>query len=154
MNVSKNKVVSIDYTLKNDAGETLDTSNGREPLSYIHGLGYIVPGLENALEGKKSGDSLKVSVKPEDGYGLYNKDLNFDLEKDKFNEIENLTVGMQVQMQTEHGPVVLTVKSIEDDKVTLDANHPLAGETLHFDVAIKEIREATEEEIEHGHIHD
>lgn len=153
MNISKNKVVSIDYTLTNDGGDTLDTSKDREPLTYIHGLGYIIPGLENALEGKKTGDSLKVSVKPEDAYGVYNNDLNFEMEKEKLGQIENLTVGMQVQMQTEQGPVVLAVKSIETDKVILDANHPLAGENLHFDITVKDVRDATEEEISHGHVH-
>jgi len=153
MNVEKNKVVSINYTVKDDKGEVIDTSEGRKPLNYIHGLGYIVKGLENALEGKAAGDSISVTVKPEEGYGSYSKDLLFKVEKEKFNQISNLAVGMQIQMQTENGPMIFSVAAIEGETVTIDGNHPLAGKNLHFDVSVAEVRDATQEELDHGHAH-
>ncbi|MBN2547444.1 MAG: peptidylprolyl isomerase [Spirochaetes bacterium] len=153
MNIEKNKVVSINYTVKDDKGEVIDTSEGRKPLNYIHGLGYIVKGLENALEGKTVGDAISITVKPEDGYGVYSNDLIFKVEKEKFNQINNLTVGMQIQMQTENGPMIFSVAEIEDKTVTIDGNHPLAGKNLHFDVSVTSVREATQEELDHGHVH-
>lgn len=154
MNVAENKVVSFEYTLKNDNGEVLDTSEGREPLTFIHGKGAIIPGLEKALEGKEEGESFSISLKPEEGYGQYDEKLVFDIPKSQFKDMENIQQGMQVQAQMQNGQTqILTVKDIGDADVTLDANHPLAGEELHFDVDVQAVREATEEEIEHGHVH-
>ena len=154
MNVKEKAVVSIDYTLKDDSGEVLDSSENREPLSFLYGQGSIIPGLENALEGKSPGDELAVSVTPEEGYGEYNDELVFAVAKDRFQDPSIIEVGSQVQAQTSDGSVqVLTVKGVGDDEVTLDANHPLAGQTLHFEVAIADVREATSEEIDHGHPH-
>lgn len=154
MNVKEKAVVSIDYTLKDDAGAVLDTSENREPLSFLYGQGSIIPGLEKALEGKSPGDELAVSVTPEEGYGEYNEELVFSVGKDRFQDPSIIEVGSQVQAQTADGSVqVLTIKGVGDDEVTLDANHPLAGQTLHFEVAIADVREATSEEIDHGHPH-
>lgn len=153
MRVAKHTVVMIDYTLTNDGGNVLDTSEGQEPLSYLHGAGNIIPGLEKELEGKEVGDELQVKVAPEEGYGLRNDALQRDVERSEFEGVEQLGVGMQFQAETDEGPIVITIVNIADDVVTIDGNHPLAGEHLNFDVAIREVREATEEEVEHGHAH-
>jgi FKBP-type peptidyl-prolyl cis-trans isomerase SlyD len=154
MQVDKDKVVSIDYTLKDDTGQVIDTSEGREPLAFVYGSGAIIPGLERALEGKNPCDDLKVSVEPAEGYGEYNDQLIVEVSKDNFEEGAEINEGMQVQATRSDGSAqILTVKDIADDTVTLDANHPLAGQTLHFDVEITDVREATPEELEHGHAH-
>lgn len=154
MKIEADKVVSIDYTLKNDQGEVLDTSEGNGPLSFIHGSGNIISGLEAALEGKTSGDELSVSIEPKDAYGEYDESKMFEVGKTQFQDPAKVEAGMQVQGQTADGQVqVFTIKSVGDEKVTLDANHPLAGETLHFDVAVSDVRDASPEELEHGHVH-
>ena len=153
MQISANMVVAIDYTLTNDKGEVIDSSEGREPLAYIQGIGNIIPGLENALAGKAQGDSLKVSVTPEEGYGERSDDLAQAVPKEMFEGADEMQVGMQFQTMTESGPQIVTVVSIDDEHVTVDGNHPLAGENLHFDVTIVDIREASAEELEHGHVH-
>lgn len=153
MQVADNKVVSIHYKLTNQAGETLDSSEGREPLAYIHGQGNIIPGLEKALTGKESGEELNVTVEPEEGYGERHDQLIQQVPMSAFEGVDEVKPGMQFQAQTEAGPRVITVKEIEGDNVTIDGNHPLAGETLNFEVSIEEVREATDQEIEHGHVH-
>ncbi len=154
MEVGKDKVVSIDYTLKDDQGEVLDSSQDRDPLSFIFGNGTIIKGLEDALEGKQAGDEVSVDVEPQEGYGEYDESLIIDVPKDKFQDPENLQEGMQVQAQSQDGQTqILTVKEIKDDGVTLDANHPLAGQNLHFDVKVSEVREPSQEELDHGHTH-
>ena len=154
MKIQNDKVVSIDYTLKDDSGEDLDNSQDREPLAFIFGSGNIIPGLENALEGKEQGEELSVTVEPKEGYGEYDESLMFEVGKEQFQDASQIQEGMQVQAQNSNGQVqIFTIKSIGDEKVTLDANHPLAGQTLHFDVAVSEVRDATEEEIDHGHVH-
>lgn len=153
MKISKHSVVSIDYTLTNDAGKVLDSSKGREPLSYIQGMGSLIPGLENALEGKGKGESLKVSIPPKDGYGERDEGLVQDVPRDQFGEGAEVEIGMQFQVDTEGGEVVVTVVGVEPETVKVDGNHPLAGETLNFDVTVSEVRAATEEELHHGHVH-
>ena len=155
MTVEENKVVSINYTVRNEKGEVLDTSENGEPLNYIHGTGSVIPGLEDAMTGRSKGDSFSVQVEPDAGYGQYNEELVFTVGKDRFQQgVDGLEVGSQVQAQTADGGVqVLTVREIGDEEVTLDANHPLAGEKLHFDITVEEVREADDEEIEHGHVH-
>ncbi len=153
MQISANMVVSIDYTLTDDQGAVIDSSEGRGPLAYIQGIGNIIPGLENALEGKAQGDSLKVSIAPQDGYGERNDELTQAVPKQMFEGNDEIQVGMQFQTMTESGPQVVTVVEIDDENVTVDGNHPLAGENLNFDVTIVDIREATAEELEHGHVH-
>ena len=153
MQAGQDSVVIIEYTLKNKEGEVLDTSVGSEPLAYLHGYQNIVPGLEKALEGKKKGDVLDVVVAPEDAYGMQRDELISEVDKEELSEIPNLEEGMQLQAQTGQGIQVFTIVKINGDKVTLDGNHPLAGEELNFNVKIVDVRKATQEELEHGHVH-
>ncbi|HDQ14655.1 MAG TPA: peptidylprolyl isomerase [Sediminispirochaeta sp.] len=154
MKIEADKVVSIDYTLKNDNGEVLDTSEGREPLAFIFGSGNIISGLENSLAGKEKGDELNVVVEPKDGYGEYDDSMIFEVDKEQFQDPSQISEGMQVQAQDNNGQVqIFTIKSIGEEKVSLDANHPLAGETLHFDVTVADVRDASQEELDHGHVH-
>jgi FKBP-type peptidyl-prolyl cis-trans isomerase SlyD len=152
MQIESRKVVTLQYTLTDEAGDVLDTSEGGEPLVYLHGSGNIIPGLESALAGKDEGESLKVTVAPEDGYGDRDEDLMQTVPKSRFGD-EELEVGMQFQARGPEGPVLLTVVGVVDDTVTLDANHPLAGKTLSFDVTVLAVRDATLEELTHGHVH-
>lgn len=153
MRIAKNSVVAIDYTLKDDDGMVIDTSDGGEPLWYLHGTGGLIVGLERELTGKHVGDHLEVVVSPEDGYGEWSETLQHDVSKDEFEEVDNLELGMQFEVDSGDGPTLVTVVEISDDIVTLDGNHPLAGVTLSFDVTIRDVREATAEELAHGHVH-
>lgn len=153
MLIAPEKVVLIHYTLKNDAGETLDSSSGGEPLAYLHGQGNLIPGLEKALEGKQAGDKLSVSVEPGAGYGQRDDKLVQQVPRRQFGGA-NVQPGMQFHAQTSQGQTrVVTVTNIAGDMVTVDGNHPLAGENLHFDVEVTEVRDASAEELEHGHVH-
>ena len=153
MQVAADKVVLIHYTLKDDAGEVIDTSAGSDPLAYIQGHGNLVPGLEKVLEGQAQGAKLRVAVAPEDGYGKHDPKLIQRVPKRSLQGAGNIQKGMQFQAQTEQGQRVFTVTAVVGDMVSLDGNHPLADQTLNFDVEIVEVREATEEELEHGHVH-
>jgi FKBP-type peptidyl-prolyl cis-trans isomerase SlyD len=153
MTIKTNSVVSMNYTLKDEKGNVIDTSDGRSPLVYLHGAGGLIPGLENELDGKTKGDKLNVVIAPEDAYGTRKDELFQVVPKAGFQGTEDLALGMQVQMETEQGPVVASVSKIEDEDVTLDLNHPLADITLHFDVEVVEIRDASADEITHGHVH-
>jgi FKBP-type peptidyl-prolyl cis-trans isomerase SlyD len=156
MVVAQNKVVLIHYTLKDDAGNVIDSSSGREPLAYIHGQEpkNLIAGLENALEGKGAGEKLSVTIAPAEGYGEYDAGKVQRVPKRQFGGVKNLQPGMQFQARTSSGEVnVITVKSIQGDMVTIDGNHELAGKNLNFDVEITEVRDATEEELSHGHVH-
>ncbi|MDW5376979.1 peptidylprolyl isomerase [Halomonas sp. HP20-15] len=153
MQIAQNSVVAFHYTLTNDSGEVLDSSEGREPLTYLHGSGNIIPGLEKELEGHQSGDKLQVNVSPEEGYGEKQEALVQEVPRDAFQGVESVEPGMQFQAQTQGGPLMVTVTQVEGDTVVVDGNHPLAGQKLNFDVEIAEVREATNEELEHGHVH-
>jgi FKBP-type peptidyl-prolyl cis-trans isomerase SlyD len=153
MQITKDKVASIDYTLTDDQGTVLDTSSGRDPLAYIHGTGNLIPGLEKELEGKTTGENLKVTIAPEDAYGPKIDDLTQVVPRDRFEDIDKLEVGMQFQTATEAGPQIVTVTNVNDDDITIDGNHPLAGMTLNFEVSVVEVREASQEELDHGHVH-
>jgi FKBP-type peptidyl-prolyl cis-trans isomerase SlyD len=153
MKNTENPVVSIHYTLTNKAGEKLDSSVGGEPLTYIHGAGNIIPGLEKALSETTVGDKLTVTVEPEDTYGHRNDEQTQTVGKEMFEGIDNIEVGMQFQADSSSGPAIVTVTEVNEDTITIDGNHPLAGEQLTFDVEVMEIRSATETEMEHGHIH-
>ncbi|MCL5042227.1 MAG: peptidylprolyl isomerase [Gammaproteobacteria bacterium] len=154
MQVTANKAVSIDYTLSNDAGDVLDSSNGGAPLVYLHGAGNIIPGLEKALEGKQQGDEVKVSVEPAEAYGEFNSELVAVLGRHMFEGVDTLEEGMQFHASGPDGSMqIVTIKAVEGDEVTVDGNHPLAGQRLNFEVKVVDIREANEEEIAHGHIH-
>ncbi|MBV1789557.1 peptidylprolyl isomerase [Marinobacterium sp. D7] len=153
MQIAANAVVSIHYRLTNAAGEQLDSSEGQEPLAYLHGASNIIPGLENALAGKVVGDKLSVTVEPEEAYGPVKEELVQDVDRSNFEGIDVIEPGMQFMAQTPWGQQPVTVVSVEEDVVTLDGNHPLAGQTLSFDVEVVEVRAATEEELSHGHVH-
>lgn len=153
MKVEKNHVISIDYTLKDDQGEILDTSDGRGPLLFIQGIGNIIPGLEKALEGKVIGDHVKVRIAPEDAYGVREDSLIQKVPKDQFETPDTLEIGMQFEVETEQGHMVVSVVQIEEFHIMVDGNHPLAGVPLNFDVRIKDIRSASKEEMAHGHVH-
>jgi FKBP-type peptidyl-prolyl cis-trans isomerase SlyD len=153
MQVGTDKVVTIEYTLRSDAGDVLDTSKGRGPLTYLHGAGNLIPGLESALDGKQAGDSMTVEVAPEEAYGHKDDQLVQQVPRNLFSGPEQIQPGMQFQAQTQAGPRVVTVVNIEGDTVTIDANHPLAGMPLTFDVTVVDVRDATEEEKAHGHVH-
>jgi len=153
MIIAKESVVTMNYTLKNDGGEIIDTSEGREPLVYLHGVGALIPGLEKELEGKVAEDKVAIVITPENAYGTRRDDLVRAVSKDGFQGEEELTEGMRVQLDTEQGPAIAVVLKISEEEVTLDLNHPLADMTLHFDVEITDVRTATADEIAHGHVH-
>jgi FKBP-type peptidyl-prolyl cis-trans isomerase SlyD len=153
MKTAPNTVVSIHYTLKDDSGAVLDSSSGREPLSYLHGHGNIIPGLERALEGVDIGHRSHVALDAKDGYGEPNPDLVFEAPREHFPPDIKLEAGTRVYAEGPEGPVSFTVVRLTDAGAILDGNHPLAGKQLHFDVEIVDVRQATEEEVEHGHIH-
>lgn len=153
MEIAADRVVLIHYTLKDDAGAVIDSSSGADPLAYIQGHGNLVAGLEKALEGKKDGDTVAVSVAPADGYGKYDAALIQRVPKRSLQGSGEIKKGMQFQGQTPDGMRLFTVTAVVGDMITLDGNHPLADKTLHFDVDIVSVREATAEELEHGHVH-
>lgn len=153
MKIAEDKVVSIHYTLTDSGGTVLDASAGGEPLAYLHGAGNIIPGLESALEGRQAGDRLSVTVDPAQGYGERDERLVQAVPRSAFKGVEQLAPGMQFQAQGPQGTRLVVVTQVAADIVTVDANHPLAGQTLHFEVEIAEVRDATREELEHGHVH-
>lgn len=153
MQIAKHKVVTLDYTLTDNDGTVLDRSQDGQ-FMYLHGANNIIPGLESALAGKKSGDELNVNVSAEEGYGQRNDSLTQVVPKEAFESTEELEVGRQFHAQTPEGQyVVITVTDIEGDQITIDGNHPLAGVDLSFDVKVLDVRDATEEEVSHGHVH-
>ena len=150
--VADNKVVLIHYTLKDEEGELVDSSEGQDPLAYIHGIGNIVEGLENALTGKTVGEKLSVKVEPAEGYGEFDDSLVQPVPREQFGEHE-VTVGQQFHADTAVGPRIVTVMAIEGNDVIINANHELAGMELHFSVEVVDVRDATAGELEHGHVH-
>lgn len=152
MQIEKRKVVTIDYKLTDEEGELLDSSDDEGPLTYIHGSGSIVPGLEQALDGKVAGDAFKVSVAPAEGYGERDERLVEEVPRDRFPTGE-LEVGMCFELRGDSGSMLVTVVSLGADTVKLDGNHPLAGVNLNFDVTIIDVRDATLDELRHGHVH-
>ena len=153
MNIAANTVVSIDYTLRNDAGDILDQSSPEAPLSYLHGHNNVISGLEHALLGKAKADRLEASIAPAEAYGEYDAALVQAVPRAMFQGVDDIDVGMQFQTQMDGGVQVVTVKEVNDDTVTIDGNHALAGQTLHFDVTVKGVREASQDELDHGHVH-
>jgi FKBP-type peptidyl-prolyl cis-trans isomerase SlyD len=154
MLIAQDKVVLIHYTLTNDRGEVLDSSSGGEPLAYLHGQGNIIPGLEKALAGKQAGDKLDVKVAPAEGYGERDDQLVQQVPRRAFSGAQDVKPGMQFHAQTSGGHArVVTVTRVAGDMVTVDGNHPLAGEHLNFAVEVTEVRDPTAEELSHGHVH-
>ncbi|RMG31373.1 MAG: peptidylprolyl isomerase [Gammaproteobacteria bacterium] len=154
MQVAQNKVVSFHYTLTGPDGTQLDSSAGGAPLTYLHGASNIIPGLEKALEGKRPGDRLNVVVEPEEAYGLADEALIQEVPREAFQGVDHIEPGMRFQADSSHGPMLVVVTKVEGDTVTVDGNHPLAGMRLTFDVEITDVRDATPEEIAHGHAHE
>ncbi len=153
MQIADGLVAYIHYTLKNNAGETLDSSAGGAPLAYLHGAGNIVVGLEKALTGKSVGDKLSVAVSPEEGYGVRDESLIQQIPRRMFQGMRDIQPGMQFNAQSDRGMRQVTVTRVAGDLVTVDGNHALAGETLHFDIEITQVRAPTPEETSHGHVH-
>ena len=150
--VGQDTVVSIEYTLKDDNGAILDSSEGGEPLQYLHGRGQIIDGLEKGLDGKMVGESVHVDVSPAEGYGEHDPERMVEVPRDQFDF--DVKAGDFVQAQNPDGSVIpFRVAKVGEESVTLDGNHPLAGQSLHFDVKVVDVRPATEEEIAHGHVH-
>ena len=153
MSIGPDQVVSIHYTLRDDAGEVIDRSAEGEPLSYLHGHGNLIPGLERELAGRKPGDRLQVKITPTDGYGEYDRELVQRVPRRALKGLAEVRVGMRLQAHTPQGPRAVMVTQVSGDLVTLDGNHPLAGKNLNFEVEVAAVRAATEEELTHGHVH-
>lgn len=153
MHIAKNTVVSIDYTLTDTDGSVLDKSEGGAPLAYLHGAGNIIPGLEEALEGKAAGDQLQVSVPPHKAYGRRIEELHHKVPRKMFETKGEIKPGMRFHANGENGTHTVTVTAVDTEHVTVDANHPMAGKTLNFEVRVVEVRAATAEELAHGHVH-
>ncbi len=152
MNITAGKVITINYILKDDEGKLIDKSEDAS-FAYLHGHNNIIPGLETALDEKSKGDSFSLVLEPKDAYGEYNPEITQVIQREAFgdNEIE---VGMQFHAQNDGGqPVLITISAIEGDNITIDGNPPLAGVTLHYDIEVMDVRDATEEELSHGHVH-
>lgn len=151
--ITKDTAVLFNYTLKDEEGNVIDQSPEGQPLAYLHGHANIIPGLEAQLEGKSAGERVHAVVAPADGYGEYHEQAVQEIPRDNFQGVEDIQPGMQFQSQSGDQVMLVTVKDVTDDMVTVDANHPLAGKTLTFDVEIVEVRAATEDELSHGHVH-
>ena len=151
--IGDKSVVTIHYTLTDDAGEVLDNSRDGDPMIYLHGASNIIPGLEKELTGKITGATLKVTVSPDDGYGEHSPEAIQKIPRSNFEGVDDIQPGMQFQTEGPEGVQVIVVTEVSDSEVTIDANHPLAGKTLHFDVSVEGVRDATPEEIDHGHAH-
>ncbi|WP_251358321.1 peptidylprolyl isomerase [Kangiella sp. TOML190] len=153
MQIEKNNVALIDYTVTTAEGQLVDTSEGNEPLAFLCGFQNIIPGLESALLGKSVGEQLQVTVAPEDAYGQRNEEFVKEVPVSAFQGVDKIEAGMQFHAESPNGPQLITVTKVEGEQVTVDGNHPLAGIELVFDVTVKEIRAASDEELAHGHVH-
>ncbi|MDT8428358.1 MAG: peptidylprolyl isomerase [Pseudomonadales bacterium] len=151
--IGKNSVVSIHYTLKDDDGQVMDSSSGGDPLVYLHGANNLIPGLEKELNGKTVGQNFTASIPPAEAYGETNPALVQAIDRSMFQGVDVIEPGMAFTAQGEHGQQQITVTAVDGDQITVDANHPMAGKTLHFDVEIMDVRAATEQELAHGHVH-
>lgn len=154
MKVTKDSVVSLEYRLHLGDGQVVDESEPGQPLAYMHGRGQIVPGLEGQLEGMSAGESKKVVVPPSQGYGEHDPRGLQEVPREMFPPNANLQAGLTISAQTADGDVIpITIRELKGEKVVVDLNHPMAGKTLHFDITVREVRAATDEEKEHGHAH-
>lgn len=154
MSIAQNKVVSFHYTVSDAATkEVLDSSKNSDPLTYLHGARNIIPGLENALEGKTVGDELEVTIAPADAYGERSEDRVQQVPIQAFEGVEKIEPGVLVAAETDQGSIEMVITEVNGDQVTVDANHPLAGKSLTFEVTVESVRDASEEEVDHGHVH-
>ena len=151
--IKKHCVVTLDYDLKSEKGESLDSSKKSGPMVYIQGAEDILQAIEDAVEGLSVGDSAPANIKPEQAYGEYDEKKLATAPKSAFDGIDEIFPGMQIQEETAEGPLLVTIKEINNDEVLVDANHPLAGQSLHFELTVKDVRDATKEELDHGHVH-
>lgn len=152
MQISHEKVAAIHYTLRDNNGKVLDSSEGKDPLYYLHGFGNLIPGMEEGLEGKAVGDKFEIKVSPEKGYGVRNDAAVQAVPREAFGDAV-VNVGMQFRAGNENGQYIVTVIEVGEETVTVDGNHPLAGVELHFHVEVMEVRDASADEIAHGHVH-
>jgi FKBP-type peptidyl-prolyl cis-trans isomerase SlyD len=152
MQISHEKVAAIHYTLRDNNGKVLDSSEGKDPLYYLHGFGNLIPGMEEGLEGKAVGDKFEIKVSPEKGYGVRNDAAIQAVPREAFGDAV-VNVGMQFRAGNENGQYIVTVVEVGEETVTVDGNHPLAGVELHFNVEVMEVRDASADEIAHGHVH-
>ena len=153
MQIARDSVAAFHYTLTDDGNQVIDSSAGRDPLTYLHGSGQIVPGLEKQMEGRSVGDKFSADVAPEEGYGVHHPELMQEVPRSAFQGVEDIQPGMQFQGRGPQGEINVTVTRVEGDKVFIDDNHPLAGKTLHFAIEITDVRAASAEELAHGHVH-
>jgi FKBP-type peptidyl-prolyl cis-trans isomerase SlyD len=153
MQITNNTAVSIHYTLTDDTGETIDSSVGGEPMVYLHGSGNIITGLEKALHNKNAGEKFTVRIEPTDAYGEFNDEMIQVVSREMFDGIDKIEVGMQFHTSANSGSGIITVIGVDGDDVTIDGNHPMAGQALNFDVEVVSVRLATKDELSHGHIH-
>ena len=153
MLIGQNSVVSLHYTLTNDSGEVMDQSQEGEPLVYLHGAAGIIPGLENELSGKVAGAEFQVTIKPEEAYGEHVADMVQQVPRSSFPADTDIEIGMQFNAESPNGPINVSITEVSEETVTVDGNHPLAGLTLHFEGKIEDVRDATAEELDHGHVH-
>lgn len=153
MIVEKNKVVSFHYTLKNSDGAEMESSREKDAMNYLHGANNIIPGLEKAMEGHETGDEFSATIEPEEAYGIRNENNVQRIPLKRLKGIGKVSVGQVLNLQTDKGQVQVTVLKVGRFNVDVDGNHPLAGQTLTFEVEIMEVRDASEEEAKHGHVH-
>lgn len=153
MQITDNKVVVLHYAVSDSEDTLIDSSYDHSPLSIIQGTGYLIPGLESALVDHVAGDKFEVEVSAEQAYGQRFDDYVQTVPKAMFAEIEDLEVGTQLRATTDEGEQTVIVIDVQEDEITVDGNHPLAGIDLKFDVEILEVRDATEDELAHGHVH-
>lgn len=152
MTITRDAVVTIDYDIADADGKLLESADG-ELLSYIHGSGTLAPGLEKALTGKETGHKMEITLTPEEGFGTRDEELIREVDLDNFEESEEVTPGLVFHADLDGEVRFYTVKSVEGDTVVIDGNHPFAGRTLNFNVTVTEVREASAEELDHGHVH-
>jgi FKBP-type peptidyl-prolyl cis-trans isomerase SlyD len=153
MKIERGRVVTMHYTLRDESGATIESSRGRQPLAYLHGYGQLIPGLEKFLDGTEAGLKTTVTVPPKEAYGERDPNAVIRAEKDSFPDGMEIAAGVEVQADTPDGPLSFVIVGIDGEQVVLDANHPMAGKTLTFDVEVLDVRAATPAEISHGHVH-
>ncbi len=153
MTITENSVVAFAYTLTDDDGAVIDSADTQAPLVYLHGRGQLIPGMEKGLDGRSTGDQFSIVLPPEEAYGIYDENLAGAVPLSAFEGVGEVAEGMQFQMELADGVRAVTVREVTGEHVILDGNHPLAGETLHFDIEVVSVRAATAEELEHGHAH-
>jgi len=153
MRIEKGRVVRMHYTLRDESGMRIESSGGTDPLTYLHGFGHLIPGLERTLDGSQAGLRTSVTIRPQDAYGEKDPQAVIRAAREDFPDGLTLEPGVEVQAETPDGPLTFTVVAVRGDEAVLDANHPLAGKTLTFDVEVLDVREATADELAHGHVH-